>query len=126
VPLDAREAEARCGAELAEALPPDQAYERRWAITLLERVLESLRDQYLQAGKARLFETMEDFLWGPDASVSYAQVAPALAMTEGAVRVAVHRLREQYREGLRLEVANTVGNPAEVDEELRYLIGLMC
>jgi RNA polymerase sigma factor (sigma-70 family) len=125
VSLDTQAAEERCRAGLAEALPPDRAYERCWAITLLEQVLSSLRGQYLQAGKGRLFEALEDFLWGPDASMSYARVAEELDMTEGAVRVAVHRLREHYRDRLRAEVAHTVDQPGSVDEELRYLIALM-
>lgn len=125
IPCDPRTAEDASAPELTEAMTPERAYERRWAMTLLEQVLSSLRADYAQAGKARLFEALEDFLWGPDASISYRQVAKELAMTEGALRVAVHRLREHYRERLRAEVAQTVGNPGEVDEELRHLIALM-
>jgi RNA polymerase sigma factor (sigma-70 family) len=125
IPLDSQAAEDGCAVELTEALTPERAYERRWAMTLLEWVLGALREEYVQAGKGPLFEALEDFLWGPDTSISHARIAEKLGMTEGAIRVAVHRLREHYRDRLRTEVAQTVGNPAEVDEELRHLITLM-
>ena len=125
VPWNIEADEDAWAADLTDDLTPERAYERRWAMTLLEQVLSSLRTEYARAGKVRLFETLEDFLWGPDASISYPQIAAELSMTEGAVRVAVHRLREQYRERLRAEVAHTVDHPGGVDEELHYLIGLM-
>jgi RNA polymerase sigma-70 factor (ECF subfamily) len=122
LPLDGVVAEARYTAELAETMTPERVYDERWAMTLLEQVLSRMREDYDRAGKARLIEALQNFLWGADGSASYAQIAENLAMTEGAVRVAVHRLREQYRERLRAEVAHTVSNPNEVDDELRYLI----
>lgn len=125
LPWDSQAAEECCRADLAEAMTPERAYERRWAMTLLEQVLTSLRGDYVQAGKPRLFEALQDFLWGPEASLSYAQLAGELGMTEGAIRVAVHRLREHYRDRLRAAVAQTVDKSGEVDEELRYLIALM-
>lgn len=125
IPLDRHLAEERYRAELAEELTPERAYERRWAMTLLEQVLGALRAEYVRAGKSRLFEALQDFLWGLDASTSYPQIAEVLGMSEGALRVAVHRLREHYRERLRIEVAHTVSHPADVDEEIRYLIALM-
>jgi RNA polymerase sigma-70 factor (ECF subfamily) len=125
ISLDSRLAEERYRAELAEELTPERAYERRWAMTLLEQVLGVLREEYLQAGKGRLFDALQDFLWGLDASTSYGQIAESLGMSEGATRVAVHRLREHFREQLRAAVAHTVSHPAEVDEEIRYLIALM-
>ena len=103
-------------------MTPERAYEERWAMTLLEQVLCLLREDYAKAGKTRLFEALQDFLWGIEDSASYAQIAERLGMTEGAIRVAVHRLREHYRQRLRAEVAHTVSNPNEVDDELRYLI----
>ncbi len=122
LPLDGVAAEARYAAELTSPMTPERAYEQRWALTLLERVLGRMREDYARAGKARLFEALQDFLWGPEGSASYATLAQDLAMTEGALRVAVHRLREHYRERLRAEVANTVSDPTEVDAELRHLI----
>jgi RNA polymerase sigma-70 factor (ECF subfamily) len=125
LPLDGVVAEARYAAELTDTRSPERAYEQRWALTLLEQVLGRLREDYARVGKARLFEALQDFLWGPDGSVSYAALAQDLATTEGALRVAVHRLREHYRDRLRAEVAHTVSNPGEVDAELRYLIGVI-
>ncbi len=123
--LDGVVAEACYAAELTETMTPERAYEERWALTLLEQVLGRMREDYARVGKARLFEALEDFLWGPDGSVSYAALAQDLATTEGALRVAVHRLREHYRDRLRAEVAQTVSGPSEVDVELRYLIGVI-
>ena len=125
LPLDGVVAEVRYAAEPTESMTPERAYEQRWALTLLEQVLGRMREDYARVGKARLFEVLQDFLWGPDGSGSYAALARDLATTEGALRVAVHRLREQYRERLRAEVAHTVSNPGEVDAELRYLIGVI-
>jgi RNA polymerase sigma-70 factor (ECF subfamily) len=125
LPLDGVVAEARYAAELTDTMTPERAYEQRWALTLLEQVLGRMREDYARVGKARLFEALQDFLWGPDGSVSYAALAQDLATTEGALRLAVHRLREQYRDRLRAEVAQTVSNPSEVDAELRYLIGVI-
>lgn len=106
-------------------LTPARAYEKRWAETLLEQVLASLRQEYALAGNARIFEALAELLWGKDATESYAQVASRLGMTEGAARGAMHRLRTRYREHLRREVAQTVSEPGEVDEELRYLIAVV-
>jgi RNA polymerase sigma factor (sigma-70 family) len=122
IPWDIHTADDQYAAELAETMTPERAYEERWAMTLLEQVLFLLRADYAKAGKTRLFEVLQDFLWGIEDSASYAQIAESLAMTEGAIRMAVHRLREHYRQRLRAEVAHTVSNPNEVDDELRYLI----
>jgi RNA polymerase sigma-70 factor (ECF subfamily) len=125
LPLDGAAAETRYAAELTDAMTPERAYEERWAMTLLDQVLARMREEYGRAGKARLFEALQDLLWGPDVSVSYRALATELAMTEGALRVAVHRLREHYRERLRAEVAHTVSHPSEVDAELHYLISVI-
>ncbi|HRZ58003.1 MAG TPA: sigma-70 family RNA polymerase sigma factor [Candidatus Paceibacterota bacterium] len=122
IPWDIHTADDHYASELAETMTPERAYEERWAMTLLEQVLCLLRADYAKAGKTQLFEALQDFLWGTDGPASYAQIADGLGMTEGAIRVAVHRLREHYRERLRAEVAHTVSNPNEVDDELRYLI----
>ncbi len=125
VPLDGVTAEARYAAELTDTLTPERAYEERWALTLLEQVLERMRADYTRAGKQQLFEMLQDFLWGPDPAVSSAGLAKGLGLTEGALRAAVHRLRENYRERLRAEVAHTVSTPSEIEPELRYLISVM-
>ena len=72
-----------------------------------------------------VFETLKVFIWGEQTTLSYAEVAPQLGLTEGAVKVAVHRLRGRYRELLRAEIAETVATPGEVDEELQHLIAVL-
>ncbi len=125
LPLDGDVAEARYVGELTEPMTPERAYEERWALTLLEQVLARMREDYAQSGKARLFDALQDLLWGADGSASYEVLAKELALTEGALRVAVHRLRADYRERLRVEVAHTVSDPGEVDAELRHLISVI-
>jgi RNA polymerase sigma factor (sigma-70 family) len=122
IPWDIHTADDHDAVELAESMTPERVYEERWAMALLEQVLGFMRADYAKAGKTRLFEALQDFLWGVEKSGSYGQIAEGLGMTQGAIRVAVHRLREQYRERLRAEVAHTVSDPNEVDDELRYLI----
>ncbi len=125
VPLDGLLAEKRYAAELTDAMTPERAYEERWAMTLLEQVLDHMRQHYARAGKERLFEALQGFLWGADPSLSYSALAKDLGLTQEALRAAVHRLREDYRERLRTEVAQTVSGPTEVDGELHYLIGMV-
>jgi len=120
--LDTEQGERRYAQEPAGTMTPARAYEQRWAMTLLEQVLTSLEREYTAAGGTRVFKELAELLWGKDTGVSYAQIAERLSMTEGAVRGAMHRLRERYRARLRAEVAHTVAEPGEVEEELRYLI----
>jgi RNA polymerase sigma factor (sigma-70 family) len=122
---DAREAENRYLAEPADAASPDVLYARRWAFALLDRVFEQLRQEWSGAGKSAIFERLKDFLWGEQPAGSYAQLAAHLGTTEGAARVALHRLRRRYRDLLRAEIAHTVSDPAEVDDELRELMRVL-
>ena len=94
-------------------------------MTLLGRVLDRLRREYAVEGKDGLFETLEPCLVGRRESQPYAALAERLGMTEGAVKMAVHRLRERYRECLRDEIGHTVASLAEVDEELRHLFRVL-
>ena len=125
IPLDADVAESRYAAEPVQALTLDQVYEKRWAVTLIEAVLVSLRENYTAAGRLPVFESLKGFIWSDQNPLAYAEVAPQLGLTEGAVKVAVHRLRGRYRELLRAEIAKTVATPGEVDEELRHLIAVL-
>jgi RNA polymerase sigma-70 factor (ECF subfamily) len=126
LPLDTVHAEEAWYAEqLTDSTTPEQAYEERWAITLLEHVVRKMQQDYAQAGKQVLFDALQEFLWDPEASASYATLASELGMTEGALRVAVHRLREDYRQRLRAEVAHTVADPGEIDGELRHLMTIV-
>jgi RNA polymerase sigma factor (sigma-70 family) len=102
---------------------PDQAFDREWAVVLLEQVIVRLRDEWTADGKAERFEQMKIFLTSGKGEISYAQAASDLRMDEGALRVAVHRLRKRYRELLRHEVGHTLSDPAMVEEELAVLLG---
>jgi len=104
---------------------PEQVYDRRWALTLLEAVLSRLGDEQSAAGRQQIFAQLKEHLWGEARQTGYAETAARLGMTEGAVKVAVHRLRQRLRELLREEVAHTVAIGEEIDEELRHLIGVI-
>ena len=119
--LNVRSGESRYSQEPSHDLTPEKAYERRWALLLLEQAVSKLREEYAASGKAALFERLAGFLSG-EKGVLYQQAAGDLHMSEGAVRVAVHRLRQRYRQVLRAEVAHTVAGPQHIDEELRHLI----
>jgi len=123
--LDVEVAEHRYANEPVTAMTPERAYEKQWAATLLDQVLSALKDEYAEAGNPRVFAELADLLWGKDGSVSFAEIGARLGMSEGAARGAMHRLRTRYRERLRCEVAQTVAEPGEVDEELRYLISVV-
>jgi len=123
--IDANVAEDRYATEPANEANPDAAYEQRWAVTLIEHVLATLRREYIAADKARLFEELKGFIWGDKSTASYAEIAGHLNLTEGTVKVAVHRLRQRFRELLRAEVAHTVARPEDVDGELRHLIAVV-
>jgi len=123
--IDTNAAEDRYAAEAPDEDNPDAEYETRWAITLVEQVLTALRQEFNAADKARLFEELRGFIWGNKSSASYAEIAGHLNLSEGSVKVAVHRLRQRFRELLRAEVANTVARPEDIDGELRHLIGVL-
>jgi RNA polymerase sigma-70 factor (ECF subfamily) len=116
--LDAQSAEQRYRLEPIEPRDPEKLFERRWALTLLDRVLERLEAELRGSGKTLLFERLRDFLLG-DRGSSYEKVASELGMSEGAVKVAVHRMRRRYRELFLEEVAQTVVDPTEADDEMR-------
>src|SRR6266705_2606980 len=122
--FDANVAKDRYAAEPANESNPDAAYEQRWAVTLIEHVLATLRREYNAADKARLFEELKGFIWCDKSTASYAEIAGHLNLPEGTVKVAVYRLRQRFRELLRAEVAHTVARPDDVDDELRYLISV--
>lgn len=123
--LDEERAEHRFSAEPATEQPPDTLYDRGWAAILLERAMAALGEESERAGKRDLLERLKQFLWGEKSGLSYAAMAEQLGMTEVAVKVTVHRLRQRYGELLRAEVARTVATPAEVNDELRYLVSVI-
>jgi RNA polymerase sigma factor (sigma-70 family) len=125
ISLDEEMAESRLSAESAVAQTPDTFYDRGWAAIMLERALAALRAEFEQAGKLDLFERLKVSVWGERSGLPYTEMAAQLGMTEGAVKVAVHRLRLRYGELLRTEVAQTVSTPAEINEEVRYLVSVI-
>jgi RNA polymerase sigma factor (sigma-70 family) len=125
VSLDALSAEERYALEPANDLTPDRLYERRWALTLLERVLDRLAAEQAAAGKADSFARLRAHLAGGDSSTPYATLATELGLSEGALKVAVHRLRRRYRTLLENEIARTVADPAEVADERRHLLSVL-
>lgn len=125
VPIQFDTAETRYGHEPADNATPEQCYERRWALTLLDTVLRRLRTGYGQDGKAELFNALNPCLVGGRETQPYAQLANRLDMNEGAVKVAVHRLRKRYRQLLRAEIAQTMAVTEDVDDELRHLFAVL-
>jgi RNA polymerase sigma-70 factor (ECF subfamily) len=125
VPLQLDSAETRYGHEPADPVTPEQGYERQWALALLEQVLNRLQQEHEGEGHAELFATLKPCLVGDRQAQPYAALAAKLGMTEGAIKVAVHRLRQRYRQLLREEIANTVASDAEVDEEMRHLFAVL-
>ena len=100
---------------------PEKVFDRRWAFTLLDRVIARLRVNVVRGGKDVYFERLKAYLTGEEPQLSYAQTGASLGMSEGAVKVAVHRLRRQFRDLVREEIAHTVSSPDEVEDELRHL-----
>lgn len=121
--LDWQSADTRFQIADCKQVPPDAAYDREWAVALLERVVSKLRDESVADGKAERFEQLKCHLTAGKGEIPYAETAAALSMDDGALRVAVHRLRKRYRELLRSEVADTLADPAMVEEELAVLLG---
>lgn len=124
ISLDALTAEQRYALEPAGQLSADRLFERRWALTLLDKVLARLREEQIAAGRSAAFEALKDSLTG-GRGTPYAELAVHLGTSEGAVKVAVHRLRQRYRELLEAEIATTVASPEDVAEERRYLLSVL-
>jgi RNA polymerase sigma factor (sigma-70 family) len=125
LPIDSGDAEGRYSRELADGLTPERIFERSWALTLLGRVLDQLGREYDEAGKGATFEALRGMLDGTSDEASYAAVAGRMGTTEGAARVAAHRLRRRYGALLRREIASTLADPAEVEDEIRQLFSAL-
>lgn len=125
LPLQFETAETRYGHEPADSTTPEQNFERRWALALLEEVLRRLADEYKTEGRAELFAALNPCLVGERATHPYAELAARLGVNEGTVKSAVHRMRQRYRQLLREEIAHTVAGPGEVDAELRHLFTVL-
>ena len=123
--LDAQTAEARYQLEPMDQDDPERAFERSWAQALVERVLARLEQEHVQAGKTEHFACLKQFLTGAKDYQDYPAVAEHLEMTEGATRVAVHRLRQRFGELFREEVADTLTDPGEIAAEMRHLLSVL-
>jgi RNA polymerase sigma factor (sigma-70 family) len=119
--LNIETAESQYSVEPAHHLSPEKLFERQWALTLLNRTICRLKAESLSKNKPNLFTILETYLTLDEDSVPYGDIATKLNMTEGAVKVAVHRLRNRYRELLRDEIAHTVAAEDQIDEEIRDL-----
>lgn len=125
VSLDERLAANRYDAELMEDASPDKLFERRWAVAVIERTVDRLRDEWKAAEKSEEFETLKTFLTGHQPEVSYADAAARLGISVAAATSAIHRLRRRYRALIRDEIAQTVAHPSEIDDELNHLMRVL-
>jgi RNA polymerase sigma-70 factor (ECF subfamily) len=122
--LDAVRAEQTYRLEPADPATPEKIFDRRWSLLLLNRVMARLGEEHAKSGKNEHFARLKQYLVGDD-DVSYRDLALAIGLTEGAVKVAVHRLRRRFAEMLRAEIAETVADASEVDGELMFLMGAL-
>lgn len=123
--LDFQSHDSRCVYEPADTLTPERWFERQWALAMLDGVLARLRGEHVNAGKEPIFEALKSFLSRADADESFADVAERLGISVNAAKVAAHRMRKRYRELLRAEVAQTVADEADVDDEIRALFAAL-
>lgn len=121
--IDFGQGEERYAREPADPHTPEAEFERRWALALLDQTLTELRAEYAESKKVALFDTLKGTLTGD--ATSYRDLGTRLGLSEGAVKVAVHRLRQRYRDKLRAVIAETVDGPAAVDDELRDLFAAL-
>jgi DNA-directed RNA polymerase specialized sigma24 family protein len=118
--MDAEDAEGRFGREPADRLTPEQVFERRWGLTVMQRAMERLAAA--SASRPAQFDRLKGYLTDAEPTVAYRQAAADLGLSEAAVKTAVHRLRKEYGRTLREELAATIADPADLDDELRHLL----
>lgn len=123
--LDTELAEQRYRIEPVQDSTAEKVFERRWALTLLDRTMMRLRGEFGGAGKSEEFDRLKVCLTADRGEISYTEIATALGMSEATARVAVHRLRKRFRDIFREEIAHTVSGPEEIEEEVRYLMGVL-
>jgi RNA polymerase sigma-70 factor (ECF subfamily) len=119
--IDTDFAESRYAADPGAQFAPDEVFDRQWAFTLLELTMERLQAEFKAAGKADEFAVLSAFLTLARERINYGTAAARLAISEGAARVAVHRLRRRFRELYREELSQTLPDGADLDAELRHL-----
>jgi RNA polymerase sigma factor (sigma-70 family) len=121
VSFDAVDPEERYRVEPLETATPEAIFDQRWALQQIENSLKHLRTQYASAGRGTLFDLLKDYVWGDKNALPLAEIAERLELTEEAIKKAVQRLRQRFRDSLRAEIAQTVATPDQIDEELRHL-----
>ena len=117
-----QDGENRYSLEPRSDLTPEKIFERQWARALLDHVLLRLQEEFVTAGKVDQFDRLKGFLMGDDAGIPYSELARDLETTENALKVSIHRMRRRFKDVLREEISHTVADPAEVQEEIRYLL----
>jgi RNA polymerase sigma-70 factor (ECF subfamily) len=122
ISLDADDAEDRYRFEPVDRMTPEEVFDRRWALTVLGRVLGGLRQEYVDGGKGERFDLLKGYLTGEEPRARYREVAAELEINEPAVRAAVRRLRQRFGKLLWSEIAETVANPDDVGDEVRHLL----
>ena len=125
IPLEELQADERTDMEPANPMTAEMIYERRWALTVLERVINRLKDEYCAAGNAALFDSLKQLLPDEPGAPSQAEIAARLGMTENAIRQAFYRFRQRYQSLLREEIAHTVATPGDIEDELLHLIAVV-
>jgi RNA polymerase sigma-70 factor (ECF subfamily) len=125
ISFEAANAEETYRAEPSDYADPERLFDRRWAVMVLERVLSRLESEFVDTGRKNRFDQLRVFLTGDSPEVTYAAAAQRLGMTQGAVKVAVLRMRQRYRELLQAEVAETVATSEEIEAELRHLFAAL-
>jgi RNA polymerase sigma-70 factor (ECF subfamily) len=123
--LDFDSGESKYSLVAIDPTTAEQLYDRQWAVTLLERVMEQLRAEFAAKERLRHFETLRQFLAGSSQAAGYAEAARALGISETNAKVAAHRMRKRYRELLRAQIAQTVERPEEIDDEIRELFAVL-
>lgn len=123
--LDFESGDSRYRAEAVDNLTPERVFDQQWAVTLLGRVLDCLREEYDAKGKLEQFQRLKTFIAGADSEETIAAAAAELDMSPGAARVAAHRLRKRYRELLTQEISQTVRFPEDIDEEIAELFSVL-
>lgn len=122
--IDTEEGENWCQQVPANNLDPAHQLDRRWALLLMERGLQTLREHYTETGRTALFEALKSFLAAEAGGEGYQKAVAETGMSETSFRVAVHRFRKRFRECVREQVTSTLADPAEADAEMRHLFGV--
>lgn len=125
ISLDEEHAEEILAHEPENAWPPDRSFERGWAVTIIRRVMENLRTEYADRSRLAVFDALQPHLTGEPEPGEYERLSAQLAMETGAIKVTLHRLRRRFGELLRKEVAYTVAQPDEVEDEIRHLLSVL-